>query len=70
MQLPLDQMTVEDKLRAIEMLWEDLLRNSADIPMPQWHHDELRAREQRVEQGLSSFSDWREAKQRIQHRTR
>jgi Putative addiction module component len=35
--LPLDKMTVAEKLRAMEMLWADLSRNEAQIESPAWH---------------------------------
>ncbi len=33
-ELPLDKMTVEEKLRLMDVLWEDLARNPDDIPSP------------------------------------
>lgn len=30
--LPLDRMTVEEKLKAVEVLWDDLRRNEKQIP--------------------------------------
>ncbi|MCX5685193.1 MAG: addiction module protein [Planctomycetota bacterium] len=68
--LPLGKMTVEDKLRAMEELWDDLLRTAEEIPSPSWHRDVLRAREARQRGGASRFVDWPEAKRRIRERTR
>ena len=34
--LPLDQMTTEEKLRAIEEIWDDLLRRPGGVPSPAW----------------------------------
>lgn len=42
--LDLEQMTVEEKLRAIEMIWDDLCRKDENIPSPDWHGDTLRER--------------------------
>ena len=56
--LPLDKMTIPDKLRAMEQIWDDLQRASDDVPSPAWHRDVLAARELRVR-------DWTEAKRRI-----
>jgi len=67
--LPLDKMTTSDKLRAIEELWEDLQKSSEQVPSPSWHEDVLNAREGRVKEGASSFSDWSEAKRRILDKT-
>lgn len=63
--LPLNKMTIVEKLRAIEEIWENLLRDSENIPSPAWHDDVLSAREQRIRDGQSRFSDWNEAKARI-----
>jgi hypothetical protein len=67
--IPLDEMTVADKLRALEVIWEDLLRTPKEIPSPSWHGDVLRARESRVREGTSHYGDWTEAKRRIRERT-
>ena len=63
--LPLDEMTTADKLRALEQLWNDLCRTPESIPSPSWHADVLQAREKRIREGSSHFTDWSEAKQKI-----
>jgi len=63
--LPLDQMTIDEKLRALEAIWEDLCRTPENIPTPSWHADVLSAREKRVREGTSGFTDWSEAKRKI-----
>ena len=59
--IPLDQMSTSDKLRALEEIWEDLLRNPETVPSPSWHADVLAAREERIRKGGSQFKDWTEA---------
>ncbi len=68
--IPLDEMTTEDKLRALEEIWEDLRRTPDAIPSPGWHADVLDARERRVADGSSQFVDWADAKRRIRERAR
>lgn len=63
--LPLDQMSLEDKLRMLDLLWDDLCRRPDDYPSPAWHADELRNREQRVREGATGFKDWDEAKRTL-----
>jgi hypothetical protein len=46
--LPLDQMTVEEKLRAMEALWADLTRRPEEFESPAWHETVLKEREERV----------------------
>ena len=65
--LDIDQMTLEEKLRAMEALWDDLCRKDA-VPVPQWHKDILDERERQVEEGKAEFSDWDIAKRRITER--
>lgn len=64
-QLPIDQLTIAEKLRIMEELWDDLRSRAEEVPMPQWHRDQLDEREQFMEAGNASFDDWDAAKQRI-----
>jgi len=66
--IPLKQMTVEDKLQAIEEIWADLGGTPEDIPSPSWHADVLRARENRISEGTSHFLDIPEAKEAVRRR--
>jgi hypothetical protein len=66
--LDIDQMTLEEKLRAMEALWDDLCQKDA-VPVPQWHKDILDERERQVEEGKAEFSDWDIAKRRITEST-
>ena len=63
--LQIDEMTLEEKLRAMEALWDDLCRRSADLAVPQWHKDLLDERERAVALGKATYSDWEAAKKRI-----
>ena len=68
--LPLDQMTTEEKLRTLEVIWDDLCRSSEDVPSPAWHGDVLRAREERVEGGTSRYVAREKAKDHIRDAVR
>ena len=63
--LPLNEMTVEEKLQAMEMLWENLSQNEDNIPSPAWHEEVLREREAALERGEDEPEDWEVAKRRI-----
>lgn len=67
--IQIDQMTLEEKLRAMEALWDDLCRREEDVPVPRWHKDLLDERERLIEQGKAQFLDWETAKKRIDGRT-
>lgn len=63
--LPLDQMSVEEKLRLMETIWDDLSQHEQEIPPPEWHGKILRSIEIAVERGEEVFDDWEIAKKRI-----
>ncbi len=63
--LPLDRMSLDEKLAALEDLWDDLRRAPADVASPAWHRDVLEAREARVKSGKASFVGLDEARARI-----
>ncbi|MEI6125209.1 MAG: addiction module protein [Pseudomonadota bacterium] len=43
--LLLEQMSVEDKIRTMELIWEDLCKKTDSIPSPSWHKNVLEERE-------------------------
>ncbi len=63
--LPLDEMTIEDKIKVIETLWNDLCQNESDLPSPFYHEDVLKERERKVKEDKEQFTDWEEAKNHI-----
>lgn len=63
--MPLDKMSVAEKLRAMEMIWADLSRNEAQWESPAWHEDVLRDREAKIKSGKESFMDWETAKKQL-----
>ncbi|MGO8931006.1 MAG: addiction module protein [Limisphaerales bacterium] len=40
-ELQIAEMTLEEKLRVMEALWDDLCRREEAMPAPQWHKDLL-----------------------------
>jgi len=63
--LPLDQMTTEEKLRAMEVLWADLSRHEEQVQSPPWHGEVLQDREKRIKSGEETFIYWEEAKRQL-----
>ncbi|PIE45018.1 MAG: addiction module antitoxin RelB [Gammaproteobacteria bacterium] len=64
-QLPLNRMSVSEKLIAINQIWDSLIQTSNDIPTPEWHKDVLSARRKRVEDGVSQFKPLNTVKQEL-----
>jgi hypothetical protein len=58
------------KLKLMEELWAELSREPKNVPMPEWHLKTLAKREKLFREGKAKFSDWSEAKKRLQRRTR
>jgi hypothetical protein len=67
-ELQIDQLSLEEKLEIMEALWQDLRRNTDQVPVPQWHKDILDKREQMIETSEAKFDDWDSAKKRIAER--
>lgn len=66
--LPLKDMTLQEKLAVMESLWKDFARTPEAIESPAWHKDILDERRQRLAEGQSRFVDWETAKADIRHK--
>jgi len=64
-ELPLDTMTVAEKLRLLEAIWDNLCRETGDVQSPDWHREVLEERRRRLESGQSTISTWTDAKARL-----
>ena len=53
--LPLDQMTVEEKLRAMEAIWRSLSTREEQVPVPDWHKQVLDERQRQIDAGEARF---------------
>lgn len=63
--LLLKDMTLQEKLAAMESIWEDLARTPDAIESPDWHQDILDERRRQVAEGQARFIDWETAKTNI-----
>lgn len=63
--LSLKEMTLQEKLAAMELLWDDLARCPESVESPTWHKDILDERQQRVADGKAHFTAWETAKTEI-----
>ncbi|MDP2303343.1 MAG: addiction module protein [Ignavibacteria bacterium] len=66
--LPLNDMSIEDKIRIMEDLWAALTKTEKDYPSPDWHKDVLLLREKRIAEGKESYKNWEEAKKDLRNR--
>ena len=58
----------EEKLMAIEAIWEDLLNEEEQVESPDWHQKALQKTEQRFSSGQERIVDWSDAKKELRKR--
>jgi hypothetical protein len=64
------EMTYEEKIQTMELIWDDLCHSSDEFKSPAWHKNILSAREEAIEKGEDKFIDWDIAKQNIDNATK
>ena len=65
MNIPIDKMSVTEKLEAISLIWDSLAETPNEIPVPDWQRDELEKRSEKLSSGETSISDWEDAEKRF-----
>ncbi len=58
----IDQMSWEEKLRALEQLWDAIACEGGRYESPAWHERELKETQQRYDAGAEESMDWATAK--------
>ena len=66
--IPIESLSVAEKLLLMERLWDDLSRRPSNVPTPEWHGDVLAERLAAVQEGRTQFVDWDVAKERLRER--
>lgn len=66
--LPIENMSTTEKLRALEEIWDDLLKDPSSIPAPGWHEEVLAEREEALRRGNAAFEDWGTIRKRLRDR--
>ena len=62
---------LNERLMAMEALWESLCLDSTQLPsVPDWHQEELMRRTAALDAGEDTMSPWEDAKDRIRERAR
>ena len=49
--LPLDKMSIEEKIQTMESIWEDLCKSADSLSSPSWHEEVLK-KQKRKEKGV------------------
>ncbi|ARV59171.1 addiction module protein [Nostocales cyanobacterium HT-58-2] len=61
----LSNLSPAEKLQLVEDLWDEIAATPADLPVLDWHKEELARRKAEYQQNPSIASNWEEAKARI-----
>ncbi|WP_158278598.1 addiction module protein [Rhodohalobacter mucosus] len=59
------KMSIPERLKAMELLWESISDHPESIDSPNWHKDILNKRESRVDSGKTSYLTLSELKSRM-----
>ena len=68
MNLDLQQLSRDEKLRVMHDLWEDLAREDVAIASPDWHQASLSEAGTRLQEGKERVHDWEAAKAELRRR--
>ena len=65
--MALEQMSIEEKIRTMETIWDDLCKKAESISSPTWHKEVLSEREEQLQNDNDGFMDWNKAKEHIRN---
>ena len=66
--LPLDEMSVAEKIGMMETIWSDLSKAEQNYSPPEWHGSILKERLRLERSGEVGFTDWEQTKKQIEDR--
>lgn len=65
----IEQMSLEERLQTMELLWASLARTPDAVPSPDWHGEVLAARVAKAQRGEGEFLTIPQLKERLQKPT-
>ena len=63
--ISIETMSVAEKVRLLESVWEGLCAHPTGVQSPDWHREVLEDRKRRLEDGRATVSTWADAKARL-----
>ena len=60
-----EQMSVHERLEALELLWRSLASRPDEVPSPDWHGEVLADRLAQIDRGDAKFLTLKEVKERF-----
>ena len=61
----LEMMSVTERLKVMDQLWDSLNRHADEIPSPDWHQDVLADRKARAQRGEAKFLTLEQLRSRL-----
>jgi putative addiction module component (TIGR02574 family) len=61
----IEQMSLEERLQTMELLWASLARTPEAVPSPDWHREIIATRLAKIERGEGEFLTIAELKERL-----
>jgi putative addiction module component (TIGR02574 family) len=58
------KMSISERLRTMEAIWDSLLYEEAKMPSPEWHGNVLAERKKKMDEGAATFLSIEEVKKR------
>ena len=68
--IPLDKMSIDEKIQAMETIWDDLCQKAGSLSSPDWHQQVLQEREDGIKEGREEFISLEKAKEKVLKSTR
>ena len=68
--LPLEKMSIDEKIQAMETIWDDLCQTAGSLSSPDWHRQVLQVRETGIKEGHEEFISLEKAKTLVHKATR
>ena len=63
--LPLDRMTIDEKMEAVYTIWDDILSHPEQIKWPEWHAAYLRDLKESIDNGNEELVDFELAREML-----
>jgi hypothetical protein len=63
----IEQMSLEERLQAMELLWTSLAGTPDAVPSPDWHGEVLATRMANIDRGEGEFLSISQLKERLQN---
>jgi Putative addiction module component len=63
----IDKMSLPERLRAMEQLWDAVRREAGEVASPEWHSEVLADRKARAERGEAEFLTLAELRTRLRN---